>query len=52
MVDFKSSPLLKGNKTIGNNAVTDIGKVSVIHQIATQEVEARTALAESLSPSG
>jgi len=37
---------------MGNKAVTAIGIASVIHQIAIQIVDARTALACGLRPSG
>jgi len=37
---------------IGNNEVTAIGTTSKIHQIATQSVVAKTALASFESPSG
>jgi hypothetical protein len=37
---------------MGNNAVTAIGNASVIHQIAIQSAEAKTALAGLLKPSG
>ena len=37
---------------MGNKAVTAMGSASVIHQIAIQIAEARTAFAESLNPSG
>ncbi len=41
----KSNPPDSGNNTIGINAVTAIGMASVIHQIAIQAVDAKTALA-------
>ena len=40
------------NSIIGNNAVTAIGKASVIHQIAIQTADAKTAFTGLLSPTG
>lgn len=48
----KSNPPDKGKSTIGNKAVTAIGIASVIHQMATQAVEANMALASGDNPSG
>jgi hypothetical protein len=48
----KASPPLSGNSTIGKSAVTAMGKASVIHQIAIQLVEAKTAQPSVESPSG
>ena len=51
MVAFKLNPPLKGKRIIGNKAVTEIEMASVIHQIATQAVDAKIALADLLKPS-
>jgi len=40
---------LRGNKIIGNKAVTAIGIASVIHHIAIHAVDARIALALDLN---
>jgi len=48
----RSKPPLKGNRTIGKSAVTAMGKASVIHQIAIQLAEAKTAHPSTESPSG
>ena len=48
----KASAPLKGNRTIGKSAVTAMGKASVIHQIAIQLAEAKTAHPSTESPSG
>ena len=42
----------KGNKMIGSKDVTAIGITSVIHQIETHAVDAKTALAWGFNPSG
>ena len=52
VVSDNSSPPVRGNNTIGIRAVTAIGIASVIHQIAIQIVDAKTALACGLKPSG
>jgi hypothetical protein len=52
VVSESPNPLVKGNKIIGNKAVTAIGIASVIHHIAIQAVDARIALALGFSPSG
>ena len=49
---LKESPPDNGNNIIGSKAVTGIAIASVIHQTATQAVEAKIALASSESPSG
>jgi hypothetical protein len=35
---------VRGNRIIGSKAVTEIGSASVIHQMAIQSDEAKTAL--------
>ena len=52
VVSLRDKPPLKGKRIMGNNAVTAIGKASVIHHIAIHTAEAKTALAVSLNPSG
>ena len=52
VVSDNSSPPVRGNNTIGIRAVTAIGIASVIHQIAIQIVDAKTALALGFKPSG
>ena len=42
----------KGNKMIGSKDVTAIGIISVIHQIETHAVDAKTAFAWRFNPSG
>ena len=45
VVSAKPKAPVKGNRMIGNKAVTSIGIASVIHQIAIHKVTANTALA-------
>lgn len=45
VVEGRSSPPVRGNRTMGSKAVTAIGMASVIHQMATHKVAARMALA-------
>ena len=52
VVDARSKPPDNGNRTIGSNAVTEIGIASVIHQTAIHKVVANTAFPAVLSPSG
>jgi hypothetical protein len=42
---------VSGNKIIGRRAVTEIGSASVIHHVAIQRAEAKTAFASSGNPS-
>jgi hypothetical protein len=44
--------LVSGNSIIGKRDVTAIGIASVIHHTAIHNVDAKTALASLLSPSG
>ena len=44
-------PPVRGKRTIGSNAVTEIGTHSVTHQTAIHAVEARIHFASKLKPS-
>ena len=52
VVSESPNPPVNGNNTIGLRAVTAIGIASVIHQIAIQIVDAKTAFASEVKPSG
>jgi hypothetical protein len=52
VVSDSPNPPVRGNKIMGNKAVTAIGIASVIHHIAIHAVDARTALALGFKPSG
>ena len=41
-----------GNRSMGSSAVAEIGSASVIHQIAIQSADAKTAMEESFKPTG
>ena len=47
----RSIPPVRGKRTIGSKAVTEIGTHSVTHQTAIHAVEANIHLASKLNPS-
>ena len=51
VVSFRDKPPLIGKRTIGKSAVAAIGNASVIHQIATQTADAKTAFPSIDKPS-
>ena len=52
VVSANSIPPVRGNRIIGNKAVTEMGRASVIHQIAIQMIEAKTPFEAAFRSAG